>query len=213
MTHIILVRHGETEWNKAGAERFRGRQDIELNENGVRQAWAAAERLASWEVTAFYSSPLKRALATAEILAKPFGLSVEPLESLIDINYGDWQGLSHQEVSERYGQLYSHWLERPHEVLFPGGESLWDIRDRATAAIEKVLTQHEGETVAVVSHQVVCKVLVCFLLGLDNSHFWQIQQDVCAISVFETKNERLTVTSINDTCHLQGPEHLITHDH
>jgi len=198
------VRHGETEWNKASAERFRGREDIELNEIGVRQAKAAADRIASWQVSAFYSSPLKRAMATAEILASPFGMPVEPQEGLVDINYGRWQGLSHQEVSERYVQLYRQWLERPHEVVFPAGESLQDVRDRATAALEEVLAQHEGETVALVSHQVVCKVLICSLLGLDNSHFWQVQQDVCAINVFEARNERLMVTAINDTCHLEG---------
>ncbi len=204
MTRIILVRHGETEWNRAGAERFRGREDIELNENGVRQAKAAADRVAScWPLSAIYSSPLKRALVTAKILATPFGLSVEPLEGLIDIDYGDWQGISYQEASERYRQLYRQWLERPHEFSFPAGESLQNVRHRATAALEKLLTQHEGETVVLVSHRVVCTVLVCALLGLDNSHFRQVQQDVCAINVFETKNERLTVTSVNDTCHLQ----------
>jgi len=204
VTRIILVRHGETEWNRAEAEKFRGREDIELDEIGVRQAGAAADRIASLPVAAFYSSPLKRALATGEILARPLGLSVQPLEGLIDIDYGDWQGLSYREASERYGQLYSQWLQRPHEFAFPNGESLQDVRDRATAALEKVLAQHEGETVVLVSHQVVCKVLICSLLGLDNSHFWQVQQDVCAANVFEVKNERLTVTSINDLCHLQG---------
>jgi len=203
LTRVILVRHGETEWNKAGAERFRGRQDIELNEIGVRQAKAAADRVAScWPVSAIYASPLKRALATAQTLASPFGIPVEPLESLIDIDYGDWQGLSYQEASERNSQLYSQW--HLDGFTFPAGESLRDVRDRATAALEKVLAQHEGETVALVSHQVVCKVLICSLLGLDNSHFWQVQQDVCAINVFEARNERLMVTAINDTCHLEG---------
>ena len=204
MTRIILVRHGETEWNKAGAEKFRGREDIELNEIGVRQAKAAAERITSWPVSAFYSSPLKRALTTAKILAMPFCLSVESLEGLVDIDYGNWQGLPYQEVSERYKQLYNQWLQRPHEFTFPGGESLQDVRVRATAALEKVLGQHEEETIVLVSHQVVCKVLICSLLGLDNSHFWQVEQDVCAINVFEARNGRLTVTAINDTCHLES---------
>jgi broad specificity phosphatase PhoE len=204
LTRIVLVRHGETEWNKAGIERFRGREDIELNETGVRQAKAAADRIASWPVLAFYSSPLKRALATARILASPFGLAVEPLEGLVDIDYGRWQGLSYEEASERYGQLYQQWLERPHEVVFPGGESLQDVRDRAAVALEKVLAQHQDETVVLVSHQVVCKVLLCALLGLDNSHFWQVEQDVCAINVLEARNGRLTVTLINDTCHLES---------
>lgn len=199
------MRHGETQWNKAGDERFRGREDIDLNETGIRQATATAERIAGLQASAIYSSPLRRAVATAEILARVAGLRVKLLDGLVDVDYGRWQGLSLQEVSEQYGQLYSQWLGSPHQVAFPGGESLQDVKERALGALEEVLAQHKDQIVVLVSHQVVCKVLLCSLLGLGNSHFWQVQQDVCAINVFEARNGGLIITLINDTCHLGSP--------
>ncbi len=104
MTQIILVRHGQTEWNRV--ERFRGRANLDLNEVGIRQAEATAERVARWTVAAIYSSPLPRAKTTAQILARRLGLEVELLPGLIDIDYGQWQGLSPDEAAVRDSTLY-----------------------------------------------------------------------------------------------------------
>lgn len=202
MTRLIIVRHGRTEWNRV--ERFRGRVDIELDAVGMKQAEAAANRISEWQVSAIYSSPLRRALTTAEILARQSGLEAKLLEGLVDIHYGTWQGLSPKEVITRDGDLYSKWLESPHMVKFPKGESLGEVRERVASAVDSVIAQHPKETVVLVSHKAVCQVLILILLGLDNSHFWEITQDVCAINLFEVRGNIPSALFINDTCHLKG---------
>ncbi|GAI32270.1 unnamed protein product [marine sediment metagenome] len=172
MTEIILARHGETEWNVG--EIFRGRIDIELNETGIKQAQLLAEYLSEVKIEAICSSPLKRALTTAEMIANYHQLDVEIAPGLIDLNYGKWQGLPHQEVKDKYKKLYTEWINSPHQVKIPEGESLNDVRQRAISVVDEVTAKYE-DAVVLVSHRVVNKVLICALLGLDNSHFWNIK--------------------------------------
>lgn len=200
MTDIILIRHGETEWNVK--EVFRGRIDIELSETGIKQAELLAEYLSDLKLDAIYSSPLKRALTTAEIIAGSHKLDVEIAPGLIDFNYGQWQGLSHQEVKDKYRELYAEWINHPDQVKMPAGEGLDDVRKRATGVVAKVITRYKG-TVVLVSHRVVNKVLICALLGLDNSHFWNIRQDTCGITTFIYENERFILTKHNNTSYLK----------
>ncbi len=200
MTEIILARHGETEWNVA--EVFRGRIDIELNETGIKQAELLAEYLTDLKLDAIYSSPLKRALTTAEIIASYHKLDVEITPGLIDLDYGKWQGLPHQEVIDKYKELYTEWIDSPDKVKIPAGESLNDVRQRAIGVVDSVIAKYEG-TVVLVSHRVVNKVLICALLGLDNSHFWNIRQDTCGITTFTYENERFILTKHNNTSYLK----------
>ncbi len=206
MSRIILVRHGQTAWNigAGGGERFRGRTDLPLDDMGLAQAHATAERLRDYPIVAVYSSPLKRAVQTAQPTAQRLGLPVQPLPGLIDINYGVWQGLSHPEVAQRYPELYRCWLEKPHRVKFPGGESLRQVRLRGMAALRETIARHEGQVVLLVAHQVVNKVLVCAMLGLSNSYFWRIRQDNACINVFDHQDGVFTAVLINDTCHLRN---------
>jgi len=204
LIRIIVVRHGQTEWNKF--ERFRGRVDVDLDGTGRRQAEAAADKIAQWEVKAIYSSPLKRAMTTAQILANRLGLTVQPLEGINDMDFGEWQGLRIDEAREKYSALFDLWLYRPEKLEIPGAETLEDVRKRVVAAIDELVAKHEDQTIALVSHRVVCKVLLCHLLDLDNSHFWQIVQDATAINLFEIWEGRPSVILINDTCHLRDIE-------
>ena len=201
MTRFILVRHGQTEWNRF--ERFRGRVDIDLDETGLRQAEAVADKITRWEVKAIYSSPLKRSMTTAQIVVHRLGLEVQPLEGINDMDFGRWQGLSIAEVREQYPELFDLWRFSPERLKIPEGETLEQVRTRVAACVDEVAAKHDGETVALVSHRVVCKVLLCYLLGLDNSHFWQIAQDATAINVFEVWEGRFTLWLLNDTCHLR----------
>ncbi|MDY6912195.1 MAG: histidine phosphatase family protein [Chloroflexota bacterium] len=201
-TPIILIRHGQTAWNKK--ERFRGRADLPLDETGIRQAKAASEKLANCGASAIYSSPLQRTLMTAQPIADKLGLTIKPADDLIDIDYGAWQGLSTEEALAENEILYRKWLESPHEASFPDGEGLSDVRARVIKMIDKVLSEHSGQTVILVSHVVVCRVFICTVLGLDDSHFWQIEQDVNAINTIGMREGKLTLNSLNDTCHLKG---------
>jgi broad specificity phosphatase PhoE len=206
VTQIILVRHGQTAWNvgapSAEGERFRGRIDLPLNERGRAQALALAERLADEPIAAIYASPLQRAIETAEPTAQRLGLTVQPLEGIIDINYGDWQEHSHSEVARLYPTLYRQWLQEPHLVRPPRGESLEELRDRAMAALYQVTGRRQDQTILVAAHQVVNKVLVCAMLGLDNSHFWRIRQDNGCLNVFDYQKGVFNALLINDICHL-----------
>ncbi len=203
MTRIFIVRHGQTEWNRV--ERFRGRLDVPLNEVGLAQAQATAARLAAQkDVVAVYSSPLSRAVRTAEPIAERLGLAVQPLAALDDLHFGEWQGRTPAEVAERYPDLYRRWELAPHTVQFPGGESLAALRNRAFPALLALAERHAGQACVVVSHKVVCKVLLSAALGLDESHYWQIELDNAAISTVESRHGLFVVTQLNDTCHLGG---------
>ncbi len=200
MTQVILVRHGETEWNVT--EVFRGRIDIGLNETGVKQAELLAEHLSEMKIDAVYSSPLRRALTTAEKIANYHKLDVVITPGLMDLDFGEWQGLSHQEVRNKYKELYAQWKSHPDRVRMPAGEGLDEVRKRAMSVVDKVIAEYEG-SVVLVSHRVVNKVLICALLGLDNSHFWNIRQDTCGMTIFACENERFILSRHNDTSYLK----------
>jgi len=206
ITRFILVRHGQTEWNRV--ERFRGRADVPLNAVGLGQAAAAGRRIAAeWRPAAVYTSPLNRAVATAQAIAAHFDLPVMLLDALVDIHYGDWQGRTPEEAHARWPDLVHAWYTAPATVQIPGGDSLADLRQRAMAAIRELTAQHDGQTIALVSHTVVNRVILLAILGLGNDRFWRLRQDNCAINVFEAEGGDFTLVTLNDTCHLRVSEH------
>jgi broad specificity phosphatase PhoE len=205
LSRLILIRHGQTVWHSDGVERAEGRAEVDLDEVGVRQARATAARLSAWEISAIYSSPLKRAFSTASILAARRGLTAQPEPGLIDIDYGRWQGMTHPEAKADDPKAYDLWLKRPDQVTFPGGEGLADVRKRAVSAVETLTPEQAGQTVALVSHKVVIKILLCHFLGLDDTHFWRFQQGFCAVNVVEVDGGSAIVHLIDDACHLERP--------
>ena len=202
MTRITLIRHGQTIWNRE--QRFRGQTDIALDEFGLKQAEATRHYVAArWPVVAVYASPLRRTMQTAETIAHAQGLTVQSLQGLLDINFGEWQGQQADEVAQHYPDLYRDWLDTPHTVRLPGGEALDDVRSRVVAALENVIARHPAQAVALVSHTVVNRVLLCAVLGLDNDHLWRLGQDTCAVNVFiVAENGTKTLVLLNDTSHL-----------
>jgi ribonuclease HI len=201
MTRIILIRHGQTAWNKV--ERIRGQVDIPLDETGLAQAEATARRVANqWQPVAVYCSPLLRAVQTAQPIAQRLGLLVEPVAGFNDLNFGQWQGLSPQEVEQRWPDEARAWVEAPHTITFPGGESLDQVRERSMTALQQVIQRHREEELAIVGHTVLNRVLLCAVLGLDNSNYWRIGQETCAINTFKWRKGVFFIESINDTCHL-----------
>jgi phosphoserine phosphatase len=201
MTSIYLVRHGQTAWNKE--EIFRGRKDVPLNETGLREAELAAGYFNDLEIHGVYSSPLSRAWQTAEEIATRHSLEVCRLEGLIDMSFGAWEGRTLEEIKNNESALYPLWRDRPHLVQFPEGESLDRVRDRAMAALEALVQAHSEETLVLVSHRVINKVLICAMLGLDNSHFWQIGQDTTAINLIHHRNGKYVLSLMNESCHLK----------
>ena len=209
MAKLILTRHGETVWNVEKI--YRGRTDVSLDEVGIKQAELSGKYLSNWELEAIYSSPLKRALDTANIIARYQKVGVYVAEGLIDFDYGEWQSLSEQEAKRLYPTLHNEWHNNPHKVKMPGGESLEDVRRRAIKVIDDVLSKYQG-SVVLVSHRVVNKVLICSLLGLDNSHFWNIKQDVGGITIFNYVDWCFILTRHNDTSHLRELQKTVLDD-
>jgi broad specificity phosphatase PhoE len=201
MTKLYLVRHGQTAWNVG--EIFRGRADIPLDETGRREAGLAGEALREAAIHAVYSSPLSRSFETAQLIAKFHNLPVEPLEAIIDISYGNWEGLSNERVRESYPELHKLWHEQPHKICFPRGESLDEVRARTMTAVSRLMVKHEDQTIVLVAHRVPNKVICCSLIGLDNSHFWRIQQDTACTNLFTHKNGEWIVSFLNDTSYLK----------
>lgn len=206
-TRIVLIRHGQTAWNLTsdGTVRFRGQANPPLDDVGLKQAAATAQYLLRrWPVEAVYSSPMGRAMQTAEVIAAAHDLSVRSFPGLLDIDFGDWQGRSPEEVKERHPDLLRAWFERPHTIEIPGGESLNDVRERVTRGLGALANRHHGQAVAMVGHTVVNRVLLCAVLRLGNDRFWRLRQDTCAVNVFDVdQNDEATIVVLNDTCHLQ----------
>lgn len=202
-TTIVLVRHGQTEWNRV--ERFRGRFDVPLNATGQKQAEQTAARIASqWKPTAIYASPLSRAMDTAQTIAKKFDLPVIPTDGLVDIEYGQWQGLSPEDASKQWPEGVKNWYRQPEMAEIPGGESLSQVRERAMRQLRALVNQHPDQVIVLVSHTVVNRLILLGILGLSNQRFWRLRQEPCAINVIEAADGEFTLVKMNDTCHLDA---------
>jgi probable phosphoglycerate mutase len=200
---LILVRHGETDSNKASLAL--GRDDLDLNETGRWQAQRLAEALQCQSIVAVYSSPLRRALATARAIAERHHLSVELDEGLIEMDIGEMEGLTFQQVRERYPQFLQVWLGgRAAYEPMPGGERLLDVQERAWQALERICAAWSQETVAVVTHNFVLLTILCRVLGLELADFRRLRHNVAAVSVLQVQDGRMTVLGLNDTCHLEA---------
>ncbi len=202
LTRIILVRHGQTEWNRV--ECFRGHADVPLNDTGLAQAEATGKRVAAeWQPRAVYTSPLSRAVKTAEAIARRVDLPVEVHPALEDIDYGGWLGLTPDEARARWPDIVEAWYGAPQTAQIPGGETLVHLRARAMAGVAELAARHAGQTIVLVGHTVINRIILLGVLGLGNDRFWRIRQDTCAINVFEVEGGEYTLASLNDTCHVK----------
>jgi broad specificity phosphatase PhoE len=169
------------------------------------QAEVTGRRIAAeWLPSAIYSSPLSRAVKTAEVIAGYFNLPVQMHPGLIDIDYGQWEGLTPDEVRVRWPEMIDSWYNTPASIRIPGGETLADVRARAMETVNEVVDCHGGQTVVVVGHTVINRIILLGVLGLSNDRFWRLRQDTCAINSFEAEGGDFTLVSLNDTCHLHS---------
>jgi phosphoserine phosphatase len=200
-TRFILVRHGQTEWNR-GAERFRGRADLALNETGLEQANQIAARLAKEKIVAVYASPLKRTLQTAQPIAAAHQLQVIEHSGLLDLDFGALEGMTVDEARLAFPDVIEKWLAAPGHAKFPKGGSLKAVRGRIASLFDDLVLRHAGETVVLVSHKVVCGAMLCYVLGLPGDALWRIQQDNGCVNIFDQRGDDWVVTLMNDTSHL-----------
>lgn len=201
MTRIILTRHGHVNW--IAPERFRGRADLPLTERGTAEARLTSRRVAALgSVAAVYTSPMTRSLRTAQIIAEPFSLDAQPIDALNDIHYGEWQGLTPDEARARWPDKVELWYRRPDLVAIPGGESLQDLLVRVAHALRVVVERHPEETVVLVGHDSVNRVILLHALELPLSRYWLLAQAPCAINEIIATRDGFLVHSVNETRHL-----------
>ena len=201
MTKVIFVRHGETSWNYS--KRYQGHSDILLNDKGLQQAQLVAQRLAGETISAIYSSDLKRAVQTADLIAGHHSLCPILVPELREVNFGLWEGLTYEEIMSTWPDGLSAIYAKPGCAPIPGGESFNDVQRRTMLGLSKCIARHQEETIVLVSHGGTMRVLLCDALGLDIEKMWSLRQDSTAINIVEYYEMTQVVSLVNDTCHLR----------
>jgi phosphoserine phosphatase len=203
MTKLILTRHGHVEG--ISPERFRGRAELPLTELGRREAEMTAARIAaSWRPAAIYTSPMGRCVDTGAAIARPLGLAPSAILRLNDIDYGDWQGLTRDEAHARCPAELDLWYSHPDWAAIPNGESLQQVLTRAVAALRDIVRRHPDDTVVLVSHDSVNRVLLLHALELPLSRYWRLRQSPCCINELDLGADGFTILGINQTDHLRA---------
>ena len=207
---LIIVRHGESEWNCIG--RYQGHRDAPLSLLGLRQAEALANRLRHEPIDLIFTSPLQRAAKTAEAIAR-FHPSVpfEYASAIMEINHGDWEGLLTEEVIARYGDGLREWRAHPTRVQMPNGESFSNILKRVLDFKEHLQKQHSERNILISTHDVVVKILVADALGMNMDRINRIWVTNASISVIEYDEDLPYLVSLSEACHLGRLESVREH--
>lgn len=202
-TRIILVRHGHVDG--IHPERFRGRAEIPLSALGEKQRMLTATRIKqSSQPAIVFTSSLGRCIATGEAIAAACDVQSQILPDLYDIDYGAWQWKTHDEVRQCEPDAFELWKKFPEQMQMPKGESLQQVLVRATQALSTILKDYEGETIVMVSHDSVNRVLLLHMLGLPLSKYWAIKQDPCCINEIEFDKGLFQIKCVNETWHLHS---------
>lgn len=201
MLELYLIRHGQTDYSREN--RFCGSIDPPLNDVGLRMADAFGAAYAQRPWTAIYSSPSVRARATAGALAQRVGAEVIVEDGLCEIAYGDWEGMRHDDVKERWPEAYAYWAADTASRGTPGGETAFHVAARAARVVEKIKREVPDGRVLCASHKATIRILVCALLGLDVRLFRdRISQPVAAVTRFEVKKSGPLLVALGDIEHL-----------
>lgn len=198
--HLILVRHGETEWNRTG--RCQGVADIDLNHNGKKQVKELGDALKGETISAIYSSDLKRALETARGIASHHKLTVNIDKDLREMDQGELEGLSFSEIRERYDHVLKQWRESPETLTLPKGESLTKLQERALRAFNKIHARHIGETIVVVSHNLTITTLLCKFTGVGLKGFRNFNLKAACKNHLRCGEDGVEIEILNDVSHL-----------
>ncbi len=172
MTDLILIRHGETDWNVE--ERWQGQADVPLNERGRAQAIQLAQELKDVPINAIYSSDLIRAFETAQELSKKTALPIQIDRRLREIHQGDWQGMRVSDIQARYADHFERRLRDPLNIAPPGGETVAQVRTRVMEAVHEIVSRHPFETVAIVSHGFALAVVLAEYQKLPIADVWEL---------------------------------------
>jgi len=199
---LILIRHGETEWNKQ--RRIQGcRSDTRLSQKGLEQADRLAAALRKERIDAIYASPMKRASETAQIIAEACKLQVHVFNELREIDAGELDGLFERELTGLYETAWKEFRNGNASTPLPGGESLQDVQKRTSWAVDRMLEKHIDGTVVVVAHLLANLAMVCQALGINLGQIARFKQAPASITILELTTQGNSLLLFNDTCHLQ----------
>ncbi len=201
ITRLFLVRHGQTVNTEGDTFRYNGHLDVDISEEGMRQLERVAERLKSRPLKGIYSSDLLRSRKGAAQIAQYFpDIQRQEFPDLREVKQGLWEGLTLQEVWEKFPEEARKKFEDYVHYRIPGGENLIEAQERSVAIIQSLLTRHAGEEFAVVAHGGINSLIICWVLGLDLEHVFHFRQDFGALNVIEFFEDGMSLRLLNDTC-------------
>ncbi len=200
MTKLLLIRHCETDWTKE--ERHQGHIDIPLNRIGEERARLIARRVKIEKPKLIYSSNLLRASITAEIIAEILSLNVIKEHSLIELFKGDWEGRTKQEIKSQNPKLVEEWELNPLKTQIPNAESYIQLYDRVIPCIVKIIMSHPDDTIAIVTHANIIRLLVCVALRLEIEHLRRVKVDLGSLTTIIISNNDWRLINLNETFHL-----------
>lgn len=199
VTTLYLIRHGETE----GAEikRYKGNLDVPLSKNGIEQIAKVSKFIGPNTLNVIYTSNLSRALKSAEIIAK--NQTVKPIivPQLRERNFGAWEGMTFDEIKEKYPKEFEQWAQNPLKFSPVGGESTLEVKERALPVIESILHKHQEKKIAIVSHGGIIRLALCHFLGTPLENIFRIEQNFAAVNIIEFWDNYPVVKLINGVVH------------
>ncbi len=199
---LFLTRHGQTDWNIAG--RYQGQSDTPLNETGLRQAAQIAKRLSKETIHAIYCSDLSRAANTAQTIADFHSLEIKKDSRWRELSFGDWEGMTYQEMSAHSPELFEAWMKDPLTISTPNGENLAQLAKRVKAAFKEIKDGHKDQTVLVVAHSGSLQSLLAVTLGVDLNRYWQFRVSQASLSEMNVYEDSVVLNLFNDVSHFQG---------
>ena len=202
MTELIIIRHGETEWNQTG--RFQGHSDVPLSEKGRAQAEALAQNLIIDHVDAIYASDLIRAMETAAPLARRFGVDVIPDTALRELNFGTWEGRNFSDINAECPDAMKHFYSDPEKANIPNGEPFPVFQKRVAGGVSEIVRAQQGKRVVIVSHGASIRILLADILAMPIRSIWHVSQLNTAVNKIRFEDDGFAiVTLMNDTSHLR----------
>lgn len=200
---LILVRHGETPWNVT--LQYQGQANVPLNDRGRLQAARTAERLARYGVSALYTSDTARAAETAAIIGEKLGMRATPMPELREIDVGQWEGLTPEELYRRYPDHMAEYERDPARTVRLGGESYAQLQQRALAALNTIFDAHSpGDVIVAVSHGGTIRALLCHVIGLELAYFGKMWLDNGSLTEIRYGSHGWRLVRLNDAAHLEG---------
>jgi broad specificity phosphatase PhoE len=199
---VFVIRHGESTWVRE--RRFAGSRDVPLTDTGRRQCAAVARALGGAGVAAVYASPLERARASAEVIAEPHRLPVRIVPAFAEMAFGAWEGLTRDEIRARFPEGWEQWRAAPHLYAPLGGETVARVAERVAAGVTELQQAHTDQTIVLVSHSIVMRVMVLAALGLGLDRLWTVDAAPAGITEIEYEPDWATVHRMNTVSHLDG---------